>query len=81
MKRKHRATYEALFAEPIRRNIDWNDVVVVSKSIGRRGTAGGSPFRLEWDFIQYPLTSSTEITERYQVKAVRDFLMNAGIEP
>ncbi|MFM6663947.1 MAG: hypothetical protein ACKPI7_06330 [Microcystis panniformis] len=34
MNRKQRNTYDALFAEPIRRNIAWGDVVSLVKALG-----------------------------------------------
>jgi hypothetical protein len=34
MNKKQRKTYDAIFAEPIRRNIVWDDVVTLIKAIG-----------------------------------------------
>jgi HicA toxin of bacterial toxin-antitoxin, len=84
MSRKHRATYEALFAEPIRRNIDWNDVVSLVKALGGEVLQGdGSRVRFDLSGISLNIHSPHPQKElkRYQVKAVRDFLMSTGIEP
>jgi hypothetical protein len=34
MNKKQRKTYDAIFAEPIRRNIVWDDVVILIKAMG-----------------------------------------------
>ncbi len=84
MNRKHHTTYDALFAEPIRRNIDWNDVVSLVKALGGAVIQGdGSRVRFDLQGVSLNIHSPHPQKElkRYQVKAVRDFLMNAGIEP
>ena len=93
MNRKQRNTYEALFAEPIRRNIPWSDVVSLVKALGRSASAqssrgaviqgDGSRVRLDLQGISLNIHSPHPQKElkRYQVKAVRDFLINAEIEP
>jgi hypothetical protein len=84
MNRKQRNTYEALFAEPIRRNIPWSDVVSLVKALGGAVIQGdGSRVRFDLQGISLNIHSPHPQKElkRYQVKAVRDFLINAGIEP
>jgi hypothetical protein len=84
MNRKHRTTYHALFAEPIRRNIDWNDVVSLVKAVGGEVMQGdGSRVRFDLNGVSLNIHSPHPQKElkRYQVKAVQDFLMSAGIEP
>jgi hypothetical protein len=84
MNRKHRTTYDALFAEPIRRNIDWNDVVSLIKALGGKVRQGdGSRVRFDLNGVSLNIHSPHPQKElkRYQVKGVRDFLMSAGIEP
>ena len=84
MNRKQRATYDALFAEPIRRNIDWSDVVSLVKVLGGEVMQGdGSRVRFDLNGVSLNIHSPHPQKElkRYQVKAVRDFLMSAGIEP
>ena len=83
MNKKHRKIYEAIFAEPIRRNIDWNDVVALVKGLGGEVLQGaGSRVRFDLNSVSLNLHSPHPQTElkRYQVKAVRDFLDNAGVE-
>jgi hypothetical protein len=83
MNRKQRNTYEALFAGPIRRNLAWNDVVSLIKALGGKVVQGeGSRVRFELKGISLNIHSPHPQKElkRYQVKAVRDFLINAEIE-
>jgi hypothetical protein len=83
MNRKQQNTYEALFAEPIRRNLAWNDVVSLIKALGGKVVQGeGSRVRFELKGISLNIHSPHPQKElkRYQVKAVRDFLINAEIE-
>jgi hypothetical protein len=84
MNRKQRNTYDALFAEPIRRNIPWIDVVSLVKASGGEVIQGdGSKVRFDLKGISLNIHSPHPQKElkRYQVKAVRDFIVNAGIEP
>jgi hypothetical protein len=83
MNRKQRNTYEALFAEPIRRNLAWLDVVSLIKALGGTVAQGeGSRVRFDLKGISLNIHSPHPQKElkRYQVKAVRDFLINAEIE-
>lgn len=83
MNRKQRNTIEALFAEPIRRNLAWNDVVSLIKALGGEVIKGdGSRVRFDLKGISLNIHSPHPQKElkRYQVKAVRDFLLNAEIE-
>jgi hypothetical protein len=83
MNRKQQNTYEALFAEPIRRNLAWNDVVSLIKALGGKVVQGeGSRVRFDLKGISLNIHSPHPQKElkRYQVKAVKDFLINAEIE-
>lgn len=83
MNRKQRNTYDALFAEPSRRNVDWSDVVSLVKALGGEVLQGdGSRVRFDLRGISLNIHSPHPQKElkRYQVKAVRDFLINAEVE-
>jgi hypothetical protein len=83
MNRKQRNTYDALFAEPIRRNIAWSDVVSLVKALGGEVLQGdGSRVRFDLNGISLNIHSPHPQKELkiYQIKAVRDFLINAEIE-
>ncbi len=82
MNQKQRKTYNAIFAEPIRRNILWNDVVALVKSLGGIVTQrDGSRVRFDLNEISLNIHSPHPQKElkRYQVKAVREFLTKAGV--
>jgi hypothetical protein len=83
MNKKQRKTYDAIFAEPIRRNIVWDDVVSLIKAIGGTVTQGdGSRVRFDLNDLSLNIHSPHPHKElkRYQVKAIREFLINAGVE-
>ena len=83
MNRKQLNTYDAIFAQPIRRNIVWNDVVSLIKAVGGRVTQGdGSGVRFDLNVISLNIHSPHPQKElkKYQVKAVREFLINAGVD-
>jgi hypothetical protein len=83
MNKKQRKIYDGLFAEPIRRNILWDDVVNLIKGIGGTVTQGsGSRVRFDLNDISLNIHSPHPQKElkRYQVKAIREFLIKAGIE-
>lgn len=83
MNKKQRKTYDAIFADPIQRNIIWDDVVSLVKTIGGTVTQGdGSRVRFNLHDISLNIHSPHPQKElkRYQVKAIREFLINAGID-
>jgi HicA toxin of bacterial toxin-antitoxin, len=83
MNKKQRNTYSALFAEPIRRNILWNDVVSLVLALDGQVLQGdGSRVRFDLNDVSLNIHSPHPQKElkRYQVKAVREFLINAGVE-
>ena len=83
MNQKHRKTFDAVFTEPIRRNIAWIDVVVLVKALGGEVAQGdGSRVRFDLNSVSLNIHSPHPHKElkRYQVKAVRDFLDNAGVD-
>jgi hypothetical protein len=83
MNKKQRKTYDAIFAEPIRRNIVWDDVVTLIKAIGGIVIQGdGSRVRFDLNDLSLNIHSPHPQKElkRYQVKAIREFLINAGVD-
>jgi HicA toxin of bacterial toxin-antitoxin, len=83
MNKKQRNTYSALFAEPIRRNILWNEVVSLILALDGQVLQGdGSRVRFDLNEVSLNIHSPHPQKElkRYQVKAIREFLVNAGVE-
>ena len=84
MNKKQRKIYDAIFANPIRRNIIWNDVVSLVEALGGSVTQGnGSRVRFSLNGIALNIHSPHPQKElkRYQVKDVRTFLIKAEIKP
>lgn len=82
MNSKQRKTLEALFSEPIRRNIGWSDVVSLIKGLDGDVIQGnGSRVRFDLNTVALNIHSPHPGNElkRYQVQAVREFLLKAGI--
>ena len=83
MNKKQRKTYDAIFASPIQRNIVWNDVVSLIKSLGGTVIQGdGSRVRFDLKGVSLNIHSPHPQKElkKYQVKAVREFLIKAEVE-
>ena len=83
MNKKQRKIYDAIFATPIRRNIIWDDVVSLVKALGGTAIQGdGSRVRFNLNDISLNIHSPHPQKElkRYQVKALRIFLIEAEVE-
>jgi HicA toxin of bacterial toxin-antitoxin, len=84
MNNKNRKVYDAIFAKPISCTIHWTEVVTLVLALGGDVMQGdGSKVRLDLNGVSLNIHSphSQKELKRYQVKAVRDFLNNAGVEP
>ena len=83
MNKKQRKTYDAIFVDPIRHDIFWDDVVNLIKSLGGIITQGdGSRVRFDLNKISLNIHSPHPKKElkRYQIKALREFLIKAGMD-
>ena len=83
MNKKQRKTYDAIFATPVRRNIVWDDVVSLVYALGGTVIQGdGSRVRFSLNDISLNIHSPHPQKElkRYQVKAIRAFLIEANVE-
>ena len=83
MNKKQRKTYDAIFVDPIRRNIVWDDVVNLIQSLGGIITQGdGSRVRFDLNEISLNIHSPHPQKElkRYQIKALREFLIKVGVD-
>ena len=82
MNKKQRKTYDAIFVDPIRRNIVWDDVVNLIQSLGGIVTQGdGLRVRFDLNGISLNIHSPHPQKElkRYQIKALREFLIKTGV--
>ena len=83
MNKKQRKIYDAIFANPIRRNIVWDDVVSLVEALGGNIVQGnGSRVRFSLNGITLNIHSPHPQKElkRYQVQSVRTFLIKAEVE-
>ena len=83
MNKKQRKTYDAVFATPVRRNIVWDDVVSLVYALGGTVIQGdGSRVRFSLNDISLNIHTPHPQKEfkRYQVKAIRAFLIEANVE-
>jgi hypothetical protein len=83
MSKKDR-TLTAIFAEPVRANISWHDIESLFHSLGAEVTEGdGSRVRVVLNGVRATFHEPHPEKEisRSAVRAVREFLRNAGEAP
>jgi hypothetical protein len=81
---KHRKVLEAVFAEPAPASIAWADIEALFRALGAMVTEGrGSRVRVELSDVRsvFHRPHPGKQASRGTVRAVRDFLMNAGVRP
>ncbi len=84
MASKHRKTYDAIHADPVRANIAWNDVLTLLGALGASVTpAGGSMHSIDLNgqtIILHKPHPGNEIS-RTVVRRIRGFLGGTGVNP
>lgn len=81
---KHQQTLAAIFADPIRANIAWNDVVALLLALGARvNKKGGSMHGFTLNGARAVLHKPHPANElvKAAVRQVRRFLTTAGVSP
>jgi HicA toxin of bacterial toxin-antitoxin, len=82
MASKHRKTFEAIYANPVRANIAWNDAVSMFESFGATvNGVGGSMFEVDLNGVKaifHKPHPGTELSKG-RVRAIRAFLDQAGV--
>jgi hypothetical protein len=84
MHNRHRATLQAIFAEPATANLEWAAIEALLVALGADVTEGnGSRVRVVLAGVRavFHRPHPQKEAKRYQVRAVRDYLRQAGIEP
>ena len=84
LRKKHKSTLSAIFAEPTRANIHWNDVESLLNALGADCSEGsGSRLRVRLNDVKAVLHRPHPEKEasKSMVKSIRRFLDEAGIEP
>jgi hypothetical protein len=81
---KHRKTLHAIFADPVRANINWVDIEALLMALGAERDEGtGSRVRFVLNGIRaiFHRPHPQKETDRGAVKSVRRFLEEGGIRP
>ncbi len=84
MRRKHRVTLEAVFAEPVRANIRWSDIMALLAAAGADISEGrGSRVRISLNGVDavFHRPHPREETDKGAVRSMRRYLTEAGLEP
>lgn len=81
---KRASILSVIFVDPVRTNIKWRDVEALLLAEGATKSEGrGSRVRflLNGEKLDIHRPHPKPELKRYQVRAVREFLSNAGVEP
>lgn len=81
---KHRATLQAVFADPVRSSIPWRDVEALMTALGAEISEGqGSRVRMALNGVRavFHRPHPKKETDKGAIKSVRRFLGEAGITP
>lgn len=81
---KHKKTLRAIFANPVRSNITWEDIEALLMALGAERVKGsGSRIRFVLNGIRatFHRPHPRKETDRGAVKSVRRFLEEGGIRP
>jgi hypothetical protein len=84
MNKKQRQTLTAIFTTPVRSDLKWTDIESLFKALGATISQGkGSRVRVFLNGIKavFHEPHPEKETDKGAVKAVREFLENAGITP
>jgi len=84
MNNKHSKTYKQIYENPVKSDIEWQDIEAMLAALGAKISEGnGSRVRVELNgeraVFHRPHPEKT--TDKGAVKSVRRFLENAGIKP
>jgi len=84
MNNRQRKTLIAVFADPVKPGIAWNDIETLLVAAGCRVVEGtGSRVRFECRGIiaSFHRPHPAKEAKRYQVRDVREYLMKLGVTP
>ena len=84
MNKKQRQTLEAVFCSPVRSDIKWTSIENLFKALGAKVSQGkGSRVRVSLNGIKavFHEPHPERETDKGAVKSVKEFLINADINP
>jgi len=84
VKRRHQRILEAIYAEPSRANLDWQDIESLFIALGAELSQGsGSRLRVALHGVRavFHRPHPAKEASKAMVRSVRRFLSEAGVEP
>ena len=84
MNREHRRTLEAVFAKPVPANLEWRKIEALLVALGANiveGAGSRVAFVLNGKRADFHRPRPGKEARRYQVRALRELLEMAGVEP
>ena len=85
MNSKQRKTLDAVFSTPVPASIAWTDILALFRALGADVDEGRSGSRvaveLKGEEASFHSPHRGRFTDRNAVRAVREFLENAGVQP
>jgi len=84
MNRTHRRTLQAIFAEPVRANVNWSQIETLLAACGAAISAGrGSRVRVALNGVRavFHRPHPQKETDKGALRSVRRFLTEAGVTP
>lgn len=84
MNSTHRKTLEAIFASPVSGNLPWRKIESLFMALGAvkdEGSGSAVTFFLNAQRADFHRPHPQKEALKYRVKAAREFLENAGIQP
>ncbi len=84
MRRKHRATLQAIFATPVQAGIVWIEIEALFRALGGQVSEGrGSRVRVSLNGVDavFHRPHPQKETDKGAVRSVQRFLREAGVEP
>lgn len=84
MRKKHLETLKAIFADPVRSNIPWSDIIAMLSAAGSEISQGrGSRVRISLNGVDavFHRPHPRKETDKGAVKSMRRYLSEGGMEP
>jgi hypothetical protein len=84
MGKKHRRTLAAVFAEPVRANVNWSGIEAMLRALGADLSAGeGSRVRIALNGVRavFHRPHPRKETDKGALRSMRRFLTEAGVIP
>jgi hypothetical protein len=84
MTKKHHRTLAAIFAEPVRANVNWSDIEAMLEACGAEISDGeGSRVRIALNGVRavFHRPHPEKETDKGALRAMRRFLTEAGVTP